>query len=623
MRRSLVQVCTVATAALCFAACSQDQAAESDATTRSSSAERPAPNPLRNAYFGDVHVHTKYSYDAFLFGTTSGPDDAYHYAKGNPIKHAAGFEMQLRKPLDFYAVSDHAALMGNLHVVSDPAFEISKHPVAKAFRNATTPEARGAAFSQALPYARGTKKGLLDIEATKTAWERIKESANHNNDPGRFTAFIAYEYTSSPESQNMHRNVIFRGSEGPERPFSRLDSYDPEDLWSWMENLRGQNIDTLAIPHNSNGSNGLMFGRVDYQGKQIDADYAGTRMRNEPLVEVTQAKGTSDTHPALSPNDEWANFEIYPYRIGERRPSQPSGSYVREAYRFGLEMEDAGGFNPYRFGLIGSSDTHNAATSDDETNFFGPSGLLESTPELRGSIPMSQPGTAGEKYSPSSKARIHEGASGVAGVWAEENTRESIFDAFRRKETFATTGPRMRIRFFAGYGLDENLDDDADMVSKAYNSATPMGGDLKSSSGEAPSFLVWAVRDPDSAALQRAQIIKAWIADGASHEKVFDVACSDGGAVDPATNRCPDNGATVDLSDCSFSADKGDAELHTVWTDPEFDATQRALYYVRVLENPTCRWSTWDAIRNNVEPRADKAKTIQERAWSSPIWYVP
>ena len=304
--------------------------------------DRPPANPLRNAYFGDLHVHTKYSYDAFVFGTTAGPDDAYRYARGEALTHPAGFEMKLRQPLDFYAVSDHATFMGNFTAMADPTTEISKHPVSKAFQNLADVEARRAAFSEALPYARGTKRGLVDLNETRSAWARIVESANRNNEPGRFTTFIAYEYTSSPESQNMHRNVIFRGPKAPERPFSRLDSYDPEDLWNWMDNLREQGMETIAIPHNSNGSNGLMFGRTGYQGKPIDAGYAEQRMRNETLVEVTQVKGTSDTHPALSPNDEWDDFEIYPFRIGERRPSKPSGGYVREAYRVGLEMEETG-----------------------------------------------------------------------------------------------------------------------------------------------------------------------------------------------------------------------------------------------------------------------------------------
>ncbi len=593
-----------------------------DAADSSSPSARPEPNPERNAYFGDLHVHTKYSYDAFVYGTTAGPDDAYGYARGESLTHAAGFEMKLRRPLDFYAVTDHATFMGNFTAMADPTTEISKHPIAKPFQSLTDAASRRKAFAEALPYARGTKTGLLDINETRSAWARIVESANRNNDPGHFTAFIGYEYTSSPQSQNMHRNVIFRGSEAPELPFSRLDSYDPEALWSWMDDLRTQGMDTISIPHNSNGSNGLMFSKLGYEGKVIDAAYADQRMRNETIVEVTQVKGTSDTHPALSPNDEWAEFEIYPYRIGQRLPSKPQGSYVREAYGHGLEMEETQGFNPYRFGLIGSSDTHNASGAEDEANYFSKLALVDSDPINRGSVPLEEPGPDGERYLAAAEGTVRFGASGLAGVWAEENTRESIFDAFRRKETFATTGPRMKLRFFGGYGLDPGLVDDAEMVGKAYDAGVPMGGDLPKGGG-APSFLVHALKDPDGAPLQRAQIITVWVDSDKAQEQVYDVACSDGGTVDTATHRCPDNGAQVDLSDCSISDDNGDAELRSVWTDPDFNASQRALYYVRILENPTCRWSTWDAIRSGVAPREGIAKTIQERAWSSPIWFVP
>jgi hypothetical protein len=398
---------------------------------------------------------------------------------------------------------------------------------------------------------------------------------------------------------------------------------NPEDLWAWMDRNRAEGMEAIAIPHNSNGSNGQMFKLETFDGRPLDGAYAKTRMRNEPIVEVSQVKGTSEVHPLLSPNDEWADFEIYPYRIGVELPSEPSGGYVREAYLNGLEMEERGGFNPYRFGLIGSTDTHVSAGTPEEFNFHSKSGWLDGTPELRGSVPATNPVVPleeGEIYHP---FPFHLwGASGLAGVWAEENTREAIFDAMRRKETFATSGPRMRVRFFGGFGYDAGLATDPEMVAKAYEGGVPMGGDLDGGDGP-PRFLVWASRDPNSAPLQRLQIVKGWIEDGTAVEKVFDVACSDGLEPDPATHRCPDNGAAVDLSDCSYSQDLGAAELRTVWTDPEFDAESRAFYYVRVLENPKCRWSTWDAIRSGVAPRPDIPSTIQDRAWSSPIWYEP
>ena len=579
------------------------------------------PNPLRNAYFGDVHVHTVFSYDAFIFGTRSGPEDAYRYAKGEAIQHAAGFDVQMSAPLDFYAVADHASFLGMLKAMSDPEQEVSKTPLAKMINTATTDDERRTAFTEMRSHTLGQRTGMLDKEVVRSAWREIVASAERHNDPGKFTTFIAYEYTGSPEGQNLHRNVIFRGSAVPDIPFSRLDSMNPEALWSWMDGNREAGMEALAIPHNSNGSNGQMFELEKFEGEPLDAAYAEQRMRNEPLVEITQVKGTSDTHPALSPNDEWADFEIFPYIIATTTPSTPSGSYVREAYLNGLEMEEAKGFNPYRFGLIGSSDSHNAAGSPEEDNFFSKVGRNDATPEQRGSVPLDVPNEDGSEYT--SNYYHYWGASGLAGVWAEENTRESIYDAFRRKETFATSGPRMRIRFFAGYDFEDGLLADPNMIEVAYAEGIAMGGDLRAEAGLAPRFLVWAMRDPNSAPLQRLQVVKGWVADGEAQERVYDVGCSDGLEVSSSTHRCPDNGAEVNLDDCTFGEDVGASELRALWTDPNFDAAQRAFYHVRVLENPSCRWSTWDAIRAGVKPRPNLAPTLQERAWSSPIWYIP
>ncbi|MCP4628712.1 MAG: DUF3604 domain-containing protein, partial [bacterium] len=381
---------------------------------------------------------------------------------------------------------------------------------------------------------------------------------------------------------------------------------------------------------------GQMFKLTDWAGNHMDNQYAEQRIRNEPIVEISQIKGSSETHPVLSPNDEWADFEIAPYRVATLLPSEPLGSYVRNALQRGLVMEDKNGTNPYKFGLVGSSDTHTGATSDDETNYFGKVGLMDATAELRGSLPM--PGIKawaarklggganvtkldGRDYAISGNETF--GTAGLAGVWAEENTREAIYNAFRRKETFATSGPRIRVRFFAGFDFDDDMIHSRDMVAKAYADGVSMGGDLIARRGGAPKFLAWAVRDPKSAALQRVQIIKGWISNGEPQEKVYDVACSGGLKVDPSSHRCPDNGARVNLADCSITAGVGDAEMKTQWTDPDFDAGQRAFYYVRVLENPTCRWSTWDALRAGEKTRPGLRKTIQERAWSSPIWYTP
>ena len=613
--------------ALSLAGCTGDggriAAAGSQVATESGSAAAPAPNPLRNVYFGDLHTHTNFSYDAFLNGTRATPDDAYRYAQGEPLTHAAGFEIQLDRPLDFFAVTDHASFLGMLPAMLDPEQEASRHPDAELARRIAAGELtgaeRGAAYADIRAHTLGTREGLLDLNVVRSAWRDTIAAAERHNDPGRFTTFIAYEFTGSPENQNLHRNVIFRGSAAPEVPFSRLDSFNPEELWAWMDRNREAGIEALAIPHNSNGSNGLMFRLATYAGEPLDAGYSEIRTRNEPLVEITQTKGTSDTHPALSPNDEWADFEIWSYRIGGgTTPSQPSGSYVREAYLNGLRLEEERGINPFRFGLVGATDNHAGSGAPTESDYFTAGGR----PQRGSSIPFDPPRPDGSLYSASPLGSIR-GASGLTGVWAEENTRESIYDAFRRKETFATTGPRIRLRFFGGYDYADDLADDPDLVATAYSGGVAMGGELVAPGGRVLQFLVWASRDPESNPLARLQVIKGWVDDGEAYERIYDVACSDGMSVDPETHRCPDNGATVDLSTCAASGDAGDAELRTLWSDPDFDPTERAIYYVRVLENPSCRWSTWEAVRAGVEPRPDLPATIQERAWSSPIWVTP
>ena len=618
----------------------------------------PLGNAERNAYFGDLHVHSAYSFDAFAYGAIATPYDAYRYAKGEKLRHPGGFDVQLREPLDFYAVTDHAMYIGGMNAAADPSTEFSKYKPFEMLHNLKSPDNQVGldVRARALPLFvlstfTGIAEGDIDIEAVNSVargtWSDIVQAAEQHNDPGDFTTFVGYEYTSSSDEQgNLHRNVIFRGADKlPAMPFSRLHSRNPEGLWEWMDDLRDQGIEALAIPHNSNGSNGAMFELVDWAKDPMDEAYASQRIRNEPLMEITQIKGTSETHPALSPNDEWADFEIMAFKISldETNPSEPKGSYARDALENGLELQEMGIGNPYKFGFIGSSDTHNAYTSDDESNHFMKIALRDHTPELRGSVPLKGQALEDARKAMSEHAdatqsppfkevggklylvgpQIKWGASGLAAVWAEENTRNAIYDAFRRKETFATSGTRMKIRFFGGYAFHEFMLADNDTVARAYAEGVSMGSDLPANEHETPSFIVWASRDAQSAALQRLQIIKGWTNNGGHYEQVYDVACSDGNQPDPNTHRCPDNGAKVNLSDCSISREVGAAELIAAWTDPDFDPDHHAFYYLRALENPTCRWSTWDAIRAGVEPRADSAKTIQERAWSSPIWYIP
>ena len=592
----------------------------------------------RTAYFGDLHVHTQYSYDAFVFGTRADPDAAYEFAKGNPITHPAGFELQLERPLDFQAVTDHANYLGMLPAMMDLASPAYDHPAAETVRNARTVEERQGIFATMQPYVRYMRdadqsvREHLDLDVVRSAWSDTIAAANRHNNPGTFTAFIGYEYTSAGAGgiyNNLHRNVIFRGAHGPDVPFSRLDSFNPEDLWAKMDDWREAGMDAIAIPHNMNGSGGRMFEYEYFDGGPIDDAYVQQRVRNEPIVEMTQAKGTSETHPALSPNDEWADFEIMPYRISTRILSEPPGSYVRDALRRGLTIEAGGVDNPYKFGFIGSSDTHVAAGIFREDDYTGPSGMMQAGGQRRGSVQVDPASVietiddgSGRLYS--TTPAVTNGASGLAGVWAEENTRESLFDATRRRETFATSGPRIRLRLFAGVGIGSLDLQDSELIRKAYENGVPMGGDLRGSATEAaPSFLIWATRDPLAAPLQRVQVVKGWIEDGTTYEQVYDVACSDGLTVDPGTHRCPDNSARVDLETCAVSDGVGASELKTVWADPDFDADERAFYYLRALENPTCRWSTWDALRAGAEPRRDIPATIQERAWSSPIWFAP
>ena len=635
---------------------------------------RPLPNRDRNPYYGDLHVHTKYSFDAYVFGVTASPDDAYRYAKGAAVKHPLGYEMKLQEPLDFYAVTDHGFYMGMIQAYADTSTDISQNDFAEPFHNLNrldnlTVESAGERsniFSSVLgatiikPYpdwhpnllkayfSRNTQGALrsFDYDIHKSAWADVARSANEHNDPGNFTTFIGYEFTTSTdiEGGNLHRNVIFESSKASIRPWTRIDSINPEDLWTWQDRLREKGVDTISMPHNSNGSNGQMFEMESFKGNALDVEYAEKRMRNEPLVEITQVKGTSETHPLLSPDDEWADFEIMDVRVGSRPPtySKPSGSYVREAYLNGLTLEFTKQGNPYKFGLIGSSDTHVVASSLDESNYWSKVGLLDGDPENRGSVPLKEENVARlEEYmrafnQPISTVSLEQGeyantgftqwgASGLAAAWAEENTRESLFAAFRRKETFATTGPRISVRFFGGYNLSSIDLNSESLVSEAYSKGVTMGADLLNNDDQIPEFIVWALRDMNSAPLQRIQIIKGWIDmnSGRPKEKVFDVACSDGLEPDPITNRCPDNGARVNINDCSITSNVGSSELKTVWKDPEFKVDDKAFYYVRVLENPTCRWSTWDAIKSGFKPREGLHETIQERAWSSPIWYIP
>ncbi len=625
---------SMAALACVLAACNSPDSVTEDAVVSEAAPEvsdaTRAYAVTRNAYFGDLHIHTRNSFDAYIFNVRRTADDAYRFAKGETVQHPSGFDMTIAGgPLDFYAVTDHAEYLGVLPAMNTPGTELSELPRAKDMFS-TDPAKITAAFQGVGASVRSGEKidDMYDQPLINSVWLENIEAAERHNEPGVFTTFSAYEYTSVTTNRedgtfgggNLHRNVFFKGA-APMRAFSTLDSTNPEDLWDWMDAKRAEGYESIAVPHNPNVSDGQMFKLETYDGAPLSAEYAEQRMRNEPLVEVTQVKGTSETHPDLSPNDEWADSEIYTRLLGSYDVSATHGSYVREAYGLGLKLEEEEGFNPFKFGLVAASDSHVVGGAYAENDYWSKVGIVDGFPVNRGSVPFDRDKSWEEQPVNQQTRNATEwfsrwSASGLTGVWAEENTREAIFDAFRRKETFATTGPRMKVRFFASFDFEDGLADDPDLAGKAYDQGVTMGSDLIGD-GRAPSFLVWALQDPNAAPLQRAQVVKVT----SSEEQVFDVACHTG-APDPETHRCPDNGAGVDMTTCSPTGE-GAAELKAVWSDPSFDPAERASYYVRVMENPTCRWSTWEARAAGTPPRPDVPQTIQERAYTSPIWYTP
>ncbi|MBI1399145.1 DUF3604 domain-containing protein [Hyphomonas sp.] len=589
-------------------------------------------NATRNAYFGDLHVHTSNSFDAYVFGVRATPDDAYRYAKGEKIHADAGYDIQLQgPPLDFLAVTDHGEYLGIVPAMNTEGTALSQTETAKiAFGENAQDAAKvfqqiGISFVTGQPIEEINDQGVMN-----TVWAKTVDAAERFNEPGKFTTFAAYEFTAmkvisadAGAAGNLHRNVIFKGG-APDQIYSTLQSTNPEDLWAWMQGQRDDGRDVLAIPHNSNASNGGMFALETYAGQPVDESWARTRLANEPLVEISQIKGTSETHPDYSPNDEWANFELYDQFIGSAMLATVNeGDYVRRALSRGISLEEEIGYNPYAFGFIGSSDTHVAAGNFSEEVYWGKFPQDGASPVARQSVLPEGYASWAEVPAAESRRLLSApkySASGLAGVWAESNTRDSLFDAMRRRETFGTSGPRISVRLFAG-DYDPDVLEAPDLLEKAYAGGVPIGGDLVRAKGAgSPDFIAWAMRDPLSAPLQRLQIIKVWEEGGEAREAVFDVACSGGSMPDPATHRCPDNGASVDISTCKTEPGTGANDLKAHWSDPDWMPSRQAAYYVRVLENPTCRWSTWDAVRAGSPPNPALPTTLQERAWTSPIW---
>ena len=573
-------------------------------------------NIFNNVYFGEQHLHTVASADAFSFGTRGDANDAYKYAKGEPITLATtGETVQKSTPYDWAAVTDHAVYLGQMQMLLDPDGPMKDTPVGKQMAAGEAEAAfqglfNSVAINEPVDY-------MMDPKIMRSAWQKQIDAANDHYEPGKFTTLIAFEWTSQPNFMNLHHNVFFRDDEGPDRVFSSFDSEHREDLWTYQEVQRKLGHENFSIPHNSNVSDGGMFAVHTSDGDPINAEWAQRSQRNSPAVEIVQTKSASETHPALAPSDEFAGFEQgFQHRLGSNGlVIKLDKSFVRHALTDGVGFQEMLGANPFKYGIVSGSDSHNAISDNEEWNYVGVHGNTDKTPEVRLGSTGSVAGEAATKF----------GTPGATGVWAPENTREEIFDAIVRKETFGTSGPLIRVRFFGGWNYSGNLWDRKSPIGRAYDGGVPMGGDMppKPDKAEAPTFAVWALKDPESGNLDRIQIIKGWYDEsGNPRQKIYDVAWSDDRVADD-NGKLPPVGNTVDVSNATYTNSIGDNELKAVWTDPDFDPTRHAVYYARVIEIPTPRWSTFDAVALGVEPPAGVPATLQERAWTSPIWYTP
>lgn len=585
-------------------------------------------------FFGDTHLHTGFSMDAGAFGCRITPRDALRFARGEQIMASSGQPAKLSRPLDFLVVADHSDNMGFFTDLFAGKPELLAHPMGRKWYDMIQSGKGGEAALEIIgQFSQGTfPKELMYFPGTRAyrgAWQENIAAAETYNEPGRFTAFIGYEWTSLDKGNNLHRNVIFRDNgdkAGQVEPYTCVPPFgstNPLDLWKWMdayEKKTGGSV--LAIAHNGNLSNGTMFPIVEAFGKAIDRDYAEQRAKWERLYEATQTKGDGETHPFLSPNDEFADYERWDRSNLDGSQAKTKEmlefEYARSAFKLGLKLEEKFGVNPYKFGLIGSSDAHTGLAAMEEENFFGKTTPQEPSPHRMTAAFMNNPKTG---------VTIMDWevlSSGYAAVWAEENTRASIWDAMQRKETYATTGTRMLVRFFGGWDFEKSDADSRSPAITGYTKGVPMGGDLHAAAeGKAPSFLVAAMKDPLGANLDRIQVVKGWLdSKGELHEKVYDVVW--GGDRKPGEDgKVPSVGSTVDVENATWTNTIGAPELITVWKDPDFDAKLRAFYYVRVIEIPTPRWTAYDAMRFGAKPLPGTKMTVTERAYSSPIWYTP
>jgi hypothetical protein len=576
-------------------------------------------NELKEAYFGETHVHTSASMDAFIGSNRLSPEDAYRFALGEELL-VNGTKQKLKRPLDFTAISDHSEFLGETYTLNNPDAPGYDDSIAVKMRTVDSYDKALALFikyvvTPARSGAANKHPSFYQGEAsTRSGWRQNFIATEKYNRPGSFTTLHAFEWTASFQAGNLHRNVIFRDTIFPDMPYSTNESNDPEKLWKWMQEQMDKGSNLLAIPHNSNGSKGFMFDDQTLDGKPVSADYATRRQKMEPLIEMMQIKGNSEVHPSFWSNDEFANFENantvqnYSGRKFLRK------NFVRYGLERGLKYEEDLGVNPFKYGFVGGSDTHNGTPADvDEDNYtVGSHGWGD-----RSALDRSKNEIDGWAMA----FDINPGS--LTGVWAKSNTRAEIWDAMKRKETFATSGVRIKTRFFVGNGFKEKYGNYEELVKDGYAKGVPMGGDYKQNAGKsAPQLLVWAIKDPMGPNLDRIQVIKGWIENGQMKEKIYNVALSDGRVMKPDGSAASLD-APVDLKTGAFDTQKGAVELMATWTDPSFNPAQQAFYYIRVLQLPTARWSLWDEIREGVSFPAPVAKTIIERAWGSPVWYRP
>lgn len=578
-------------------------------------------------YWGDTHLHTAVSVDA---GTMNriGQEDAFRFARGEEVTTTHGLQAKLSRPLDFLVIADHAEMYGLMPQLLSGDQDILSTEIGKRWYGELTSGDSDKLFATAMEIVvslSGDEPPIKSDKAVRDAWRNYTALADKYNDPGRFTALIGYEWTAIG-GDNLHRNVIFRGDSSDANktvPFSQYDSKNPEDVWKHLAAFEKETgAEVLAIPHNGNLSNGRMFRVETFDGQPLTKELAALRAQYEPLVEATQIKGDSETHPFLSPNDEFADYETWDKSnlngTEAKTDDMFQWEYTREALKTGLKLGDKLGVNPYKFGMIGSTDAHTSLAAVEEENFFGKHSGVEPEPHRWEHVVIE---------APDPKFTIkgwQQAAGGYAGVWAKENTREAIFDAMKRKETYATTGPRMTVRFFGGWDFDENDTKTRLPAAAGYAKGVPMGGDLSAMpDGKAPTFLVAAAKDPYSGNLDRIQIVKGWMtSDGKTEEMVYDVVWSDD-RKPGADGKLPPVGNTVDVENATWSNSIGEPEMITVWTDPDFDPNQSAFYYARVIEIPTPRWTAYEAKRFDVDMSNEVPMTTQERAYTSPIWYTP